>query len=98
MGEVVAIEDPSDYEVVTRRIRRLLAQGDLEIKPHARRRMDERNYLVGDIIYLLRLGIVVSHRFEKGAWRWKVRGVTVERKSATCVVEIDGLLIVVTVI
>jgi hypothetical protein len=98
MGNVVAIDDPSDYEVVTRRIRRLLAEGDLEIKPHALQRMAERKYLVGDILYVLRLGIVVSHRVEKGVCRWKVRGVTVERKRATCIVEIDGLLIVVTVI
>ena len=85
-------------EVVTRRIRRLLDQGDLEIKPHARQRMIERKYLIGDVENVLRLGIVVSHSFERGAWRWKVRGVTVERKRATCIVEIDGLLIVVTII
>lgn len=98
MGKVVPIDDPSNYEVVIRRIRRLLTQGDLEIRPHARQRMDERKYLVGDVMHVLRLGIVVSHRFEKGTWRWKVRGVTVERKRATCIVEIDGLLVVVTII
>jgi len=98
MGKVVPIDDPSNYEIVTRRIRRLLAQGDLEIRPHARQRMDDRKYLVGDVMHVLRLGTVVSHRFEKGTWRWKVRGVTVERKSAQCIVEIDGLLIVVTMI
>jgi hypothetical protein len=98
MGEVVSIEDPSNYEVVSRRLRRLLAQGDYEIRGHARQRMRERDYLVGDIVNLLRLGIIVSHSFVNGAWRRKVRGRTVEGKKARCIVEIDGLLIVVTVI
>ena len=98
MGQVVSIEDPSNYEVVSLRLRRLLVKGDYEIRPHARKRMRERNYLIGDVENVLRLGIIVGHRFEKGAWRWKVRGKTVERKTATCIVEIDGILIVVTIV
>ncbi len=98
MGEVVSIDDPSNYEVVSLRLRKLLSHGDYEIKPHARQRMRERGYLIGDIEYVLRFGIIVSHVFKNGALRWKVRGKTVERKSATCVIEMDGALIVVTVI
>jgi hypothetical protein len=69
MGEVVSIEDPSNYEIVSRRMKRLLAQGDYEIKPHALHRMRERGYLIGDLVNVLRLGIIVNHSFEKGAWR-----------------------------
>jgi hypothetical protein len=94
----VSIENPSDYEVVSRRLKRLLAEGDYEIKAHARQRMHERKYLVGDVVNVLRLGIIVSHRFEKGTWRWKVRGKTVEGKSATCIVALESSLVVVTII
>ena len=98
MGEVVSIEEPSNYDAVSRRLKRLLASGDYEIKPHARQRMLERSYLVGDVENVLRFGIIVSHRFVESVCRWKVRGQTVERKTATCIVEIDGILIVVTIV
>jgi hypothetical protein len=98
MGEVVFIGEPSNYDVVSKRLKKLLAKGDYEIKPHARQRMLERGYEIGDVVNVLRLGIIVNHQFEKGAWRWKVRGQTVDGHKAQCIVEIDGILIVVTVV
>jgi hypothetical protein len=98
MGELVPYFDPSNYKIVGQRIRRIADNGDLQILPHAQQRMRERKLETIDILYLLRHGVVVNHTRAKGAWRWKINGTTVDRRRATCIVEIDGSLIVVTVI
>jgi uncharacterized protein DUF4258 len=101
MGQVMPLDDPGNYAVVIRRIKRLLEEGEFFITPYARQRMAQRNWDELDVIQVLKTGRIRDRSHSKpnpqGGWRWIVDGRDVEGKRAACVVEIRGGLVIVTV-
>ncbi len=94
---VVPIQDPTNFKRVEQRIRKLWEEGDVKILPHATTRMQERKIETTDIRHVIRYGRVVDHSKPADLWRYEIEGKTVEGTKASVVVEIDGMLIVVTV-
>lgn len=98
MAHVVPFEDPTNYRRVERRVRALWDEGDVEIAPHAQKRMRERKLEMTDIQNVLRYGRVVEHSRPAELWRYAIEGKSVDGTKAKVVVEIDGSLVIVTVI
>ena len=66
--------------------------------PHAKKRMKQRGFDVLDIEHLFRLGNVVETSKPAELWRYRVAGTAVDGGRMSCIVEMNGSLIVVTVI
>ena len=79
------------------RIRTLWNEGRVVIVPHAGRRLKERGLDVLDLEHIIRFGRVTEHSRPATRWRYRVDGRAVDGTPGTCVVEVDGTLIVVTV-
>lgn len=99
MGEVVPLEDPLNYRRVMQRIRKLLEEGTLYIPPHARQEMARDGLDETDVINMIRTGFIKpnSHSNPHGYWRYVVEGSSVDKGRASCVVELERKLVVVTV-
>ena len=65
---------------------------------HARQRMAQRKLSRRDIRQCLKYGRVVEHSKPFRLWRYKVEGSTIDGDPMSCVVEINGKLILITVI
>ena len=63
-----------------------------------RHRMAQRKLSRRDISHCLKYGRVVEHSKPSRLWRYKVRGSTVDGEPMSCVVEINGKLVLITVI
>ena len=98
MMNLVLLEDPEDYGRVERRIKKLLVDGEMVIRSHASARMRERGFDMNDVRHGLRYGQVIDHSRPGGLWRFTVRGKTPDENPITCVVEINGRILLVTVI
>lgn len=98
MGEIALFEDAADYQRVIIRIRRLWNEGAFEILPHAQERLLERGLDVLDIQHCIRFGKIKEHNKPIELWRYKIKGKAVDGEPMACIVEINGSLIVVTVI
>ena len=85
--------DTANFRTVLNEIRRLWEEGSVIILPHARQRMVERNLDELDVQNIF-LGGRVTQQIGK---RFRVIGKSVEGAKAACVVEIEGDLIIVTV-
>ena len=97
-GKGKGLEDrPLSYKRVMERIRVLWKEGTVIYSPHALKRMRERKIDASDVEQLVRYGHVVSHRKPGQLWRYTVAGLSVDRERITCAVEINGKLIIVTV-
>jgi hypothetical protein len=99
MGEVVPIEDPTNYRRVMQRIKKLLADGTYLILPHAKAEAANDGLEDTDVVNIIRTGAIKpnSHSMGRTGWRYVVQGESVDRGRAACVVEVTGTLIVVTV-
>jgi hypothetical protein len=51
-----------------------------------------------DVASLILSGSIIEHGKPHGAWRWKIQGGCVDGHTASCVVEIEVGLLIVTVI
>lgn len=98
MGNVVPLHDPSNYVWAIRRIKSLWNEGNFEILPHAQERMKKWKLDILDIEHIVKYGRVVEHTMPQNLWRYKVQGTAVDRRRAHCMIEIDGSLIIVTVV
>jgi hypothetical protein len=94
---VVPMYDPANYKRARQRIRRLWDLGETKITHHARVRMGERRLDVTDVQQVIRYGQIVDHTKPGEHWRYVIDGKTVEGLRLRVVVEINGLLMVVTV-
>jgi len=97
MDNVVPMFDPTNYLVVQRRIKSLWQKGVVEIRPHAVRQMEERKLDTNDLERLIKYGQIVEHSKPGELWRFVINGTTTDNVRAACVVELNGRLIVVTV-
>ena len=99
MGQVVPFSDPANYVLASRRIRKLWNEVRVEIKPHAQKRMKNRDLDILDIQYAIRYGRIVSHSQPENLWRYNVQGKLLDGRRISCIVEIDtSFLIIISVI
>lgn len=98
MAEIVPITDAADYVAVHRRIKKFWTQGQVLISTHAQDRMDGRKIGILDVEHVIKYGSVVDHSKPGELWRYTVRGTLVDGGGIDCVVEINGRLILVTLI
>lgn len=99
MGKVRRLEDrPLSPRRAMERIRTLWKGGLVEVLPHAQTRMRQRRIAMLDIEHVIRQGHVVENSKPGQLWRYKVAGTSVDGERLACVVEIDGNLIIVTVL
>ena len=98
MPPPIPLDDPQNYLRVIQRIKRLWQEGSVQWSKHAVERMEARKLDVNDVQSILTTGRVVEHSKPRDLWTYKVEGFTVEGNKAACVVAINGLLIIVTVI
>jgi Domain of unknown function (DUF4258) len=98
MADVLPISNPGDYKRAHQRIKKLWNDGGTKFAYHAQQRMKERKLDVNDIANCIRYGMIVEHKKPIDYWRYTILGKSVDEKKMKCVVEIDGNLIIVTVI
>lgn len=98
MGEIVPLYDPQDRPRVLKRIKRLWKEGGVEVLQHAQDKMAERRLDIHDIQHIIHSGSITEISRPHSLWRYRITGKSVEGKRAACVVEINGRLIIVTVI
>jgi len=90
--------DPTNYKRAMWRIRGLWEEGTTEYLPHARQRMRQRGVEVGDVRHTVKYGQIVEHSRPRERWRYRIEGTSVDGDPLDVVVEVDGHLVVVTVI
>ncbi len=98
MGEIVLLHDPQDKARVLKRIKRLWKEGSVEFSGHAILRMQDRDLDVHDIRNIIDSGWISEISQPHGRWRYKICGKSVEGNSAACVVEVNGKLVLITVL
>jgi hypothetical protein len=92
------LSDPTNYKWAQQRIKKLWSDGKTEIRPHARLRMSQREIDILDIQNVIRYGRIVEHSRPQHLWRYAILGKAVDGAAIKVVVEINGSLIIVTVI
>jgi Domain of unknown function (DUF4258) len=98
MADVLPISNPGDYKRAHQRIKKLWNEGNTEFKYHAQLRMKQRKLDVNDAANCLRYGRIIEHSRPINYWRYTILGKAVDGERMKCVVEIDGNLIIITVI
>jgi hypothetical protein len=96
MGDVVSIEQPENYALAIRRIRKLWYEGEVTWTTHVEKEMKRRKLLPSDLRHIIKTGIIVEHSRPQSHWRYEIRGQLLDGGKASCIVEINGHLIVVT--
>ena len=79
------------------RIRLLERDVGIVLTGHARQRLAQRKLSLRDIRHCLKYGRVIEHSKPSRLWRYKVQGSTIDGDPMSCVVEINGKLILITV-
>ena len=97
-SNVIPMPGPGDYRRIQQRIKKLWTEGNTEITYHAQQRMKERRFDITDIQNVIRYGRIVEHSKPGTFWRYTLSGKAVDGDPLKCVVEINGNLIIVTVI
>lgn len=98
MGEVRQFQDaPLSPQRAMERIKALWNDGSVTFWPHCQEQMVTRKLETTDIGNIIRTGRIVKTERPRQRWRYTVEG-TIENAWAACVVEINGMLIVVTAI
>src|SRR2546430_1195319 len=98
MAEVVPFEDPADYRRAHRRIKKCWETGDVEFWDHAQKRMREDRLDSNDVQHVVRYGRIVDHSHPNAAWRYVLEGRAVDGSKVKVVVEVNGMLAIVTVV
>lgn len=98
MGAVVPFENPADYARVHRRIKRLWEEGIFEIHDHAQKAMQKRKLDVLDVQNIILCGSIISHDRQGEQWRYRIQGAAVSGVNASCVVAVEGQVLVVSVL
>jgi len=98
MAQVVPLSNPGDYRLARQRIRKLWNEGKTEFTIHAQQNMKKRAIYAPDVWNVIQYGRIIEHSKPMAHWRYTLLGNAVDGKKVKCVVEIDGNLIIVTVI
>ena len=97
MADILRIHNPGNYPMTMARIKKLWRDGEVKITGHAQQRMTQRQIDMLDIQNCILLGRIIGHSKPGPNWRYEVAGKAVDGDSMKCVVEINGRLIVITV-
>ena len=98
MGDLIPLSDrPLHPKSAADRIRALWRDGSVMWTHHAEQQMKARQIDMTDVQHIIRYGRVLSYEWGRHRWRYKLEGKCVDGKSACCIVEVNGLLLVVTV-
>lgn len=91
MGELVQLEDPSNYAVVAKRIKHLWFTGNYQLLPHIEKRMEEREIDMLDVEHVIRYGQIVDHSRPDETWRYVMSGKCVEGRALKFILEVSDL-------
>jgi len=92
------LSDPTNYKWAHQRIKKLWSEGKTEIRTHAQLRMSQREIDMFDIQNVIRYGRIVEHSKPIELWRYGILGKAIDGARMKVVVEINGSLVIVTVI
>lgn len=98
MSNIVPFKDPQDYKRIEQRIRKLWDLGEVEVLPHAFKRLGQRRVDMLDVQNVILRGRVVDHSMASFRWRHVMEGKTVDGCNLRVVVEVEGNLLIVSVI
>ena len=65
--------EPLDEQCARRLFREIVSNGEVAFSHHAREEMAKDAMIVGDVLNLLRGGVVEPPEYENGSWRYRVR-------------------------
>ena len=65
--------NPLRADDARRQIRRILTAGTVRFSGHAKKRMAERRVHAGEVLGVLKGGVVSTPEFDAGTWRYTVR-------------------------
>jgi hypothetical protein len=97
-GELVPFVTEEDYPRVHARIVHLWHEGSFTVTTHAEDEANEDGFDYLDIENCIVRGAVVAHQPERSMYRFLVDGDSADGEPMRCAVEINGTVIVVTVI
>ncbi len=98
MGDIVPLpESPLHPKRAMERIRALWKDGSIMWTRHAEMVMRTRGVETTDVQHIIRYGMVTEHSRGRHLWRYQIEGTCVDGNPAACSVEINGLLVIVTV-
>src|SRR5437016_14656438 len=98
MGDVIPLsEGPLHPKRAMERIKIRCRVGAAIWTPHAESVMKARHIELTDVQHIIRYGRVAEHTRGRHRWRYRVEGTSVDGDPAACAVEINGLLVIVTV-
>lgn len=83
-----------------KRLREAVEEGSFAIVQHALDRMVQRGFITSDVRRVLRSGVHDPRKdaVVGGIWRYRIAGKTVDGRDIGLAVEVDGTVVVVTVI
>jgi hypothetical protein len=96
MGEVIPLQRPDNYAWIIRRIRKLWREGEVTWDSHLERALLKRKLLLADVRHIIDKGTIVGHSKPRSHWRYEIQGKLLDGGKATCIVEVNGLLVIVT--
>lgn len=98
-SKVTALGDrPLSPRRALERIRQLWNAGVVRFSGHVAKRMRERELDNNDVEHVFRQGRVTAWSRPMTLWRYEVEGAVVDGRRARVVVEINGVLVIVTAI
>jgi len=98
MGKVMMLgERPLTPRRALARIRKLWDEGAVRWAEHAMQRSLERGLDMQDVQHVIRYGQVVAWSRPRTWWRHEIEGKAVEGRWARVIVEINGKLVIVSV-
>jgi len=97
-GEGISYSKTDNYKQAHQRIRKLWNDGFVEIGIHAQSRLRQREIQMTDIANVIRYGQIIEHSKPGTLWRYTILGKAVDGDRMKCVCEINGTLVIVTVI
>lgn len=93
-----ALVNPGNYKAALARIKQLHRDGKTKLTHHAQMRMAQRHKDMNDVAQVFRYGRVTEHSKPMDYWRYTILGKAVDGDPMKCVVEINDILKIVTVI
>lgn len=67
------MNEPLTAKAAKTLIKKILQDSDAVMSNHALREMEKDKLIVGDVLNVLRGGVVDEPEFENGSWRYRVR-------------------------
>jgi hypothetical protein len=86
------VEEPFDPSTAKKLVLKMLSDGTYFLSSHSEDEMAKDNLIVGDVINVLRGGVVEPAELINGSWRYRVR--TAKIYAVVCFVSADSMCVV----